>query len=608
MSLMKNPKNRSLLTLDLISNDLVQHKGLWVMLCRVTNIDLETKDDSDKEAIMFVFQQILNSLNLHVMLIQRKKPIDYFPNIARVKAGLSRTGQPQIKEYGKRYIEYLENVAIGKLDTENFIAIKLDRSYSYEEAKSIFEGIKAQLQMAFKKIGVEFSQIEPLELTRTLAIPSFIKEEVDYAAFGDKFIRTYIIQDYPRSAFPNWLSPLINFPHPIEITQHLQPYPKEKMIRDLELATSKIQSTLEMQAKAGYVLSSELVVKRDDVQELLDRLASGKDSIIETSFYVTISGDTIEKLDHVGHQVESILRQIGVRFRRARKQMNKAIQSILPVCDNKLKGKDSYMFDTKSLATLIPFTRKDLYNGGILYGINEETSELISFDRWGMMNPNMLVLGTAGAGKSMFAKVVEVSRQLANGVSVIIIDHNGEYSKVCELFGGQYVYIEDGEKPDWNKQLLVFGGHKTKSLLAIWNYISSVENKRPRVLIIEEFHNILNESPLLMVTVMREIRKHYVAPTLITQNITEFLKSVEGKQIMDLCSIKILLRQGDNDMEEVQKLFDLSKYERMYLKTCSEGYGYLFSDKFKSKFKVDFTAEEMELLTTNPRDLYGGVE
>lgn len=605
MQAMRNLKSRPLFVLDTICNDLVKHKGLWVMLCRVSNVDIETRDKSDQEAILYVFQQILSSLNLHIMFIQRKTPIDYFPNIARVKAGLLETSQPQVKEYGKTYIEYLETVSKGKLTTENIIAIKLDRSYEYGQAKSVFDGIKAQLQTAFKKIGMQFDQVEPVELTSKLSLPSFIKEEIDYAAFGSRFIRTYVVLDYPRNGYANWLGALINFSRPVEITQHLHPYPKEKMIRDLEVTIAKLQSNMELQAKAGYLVSSELIVKRDDTKELLDRLASGKDSIIQMSFYVTISGDSLDELEHASHQIESVFRQLGLKHRRARKQMDKAIRSIAPLCDDKLK-QDAYMFDTRSLSTLVPFTRKDLYSGGILYGINEETSELISFDRWDMANPNMVVMGNPGYGKSMFAKVVEIARQMINGASVIVIDHNGEYGKICEIFGGQYLYLDDGEQPDWNRKLIVFAGNKIRSLREIWVHITTIENKRPTVLIIDEFHNILREAPMLILTVMQEIRKHYVAPTLITQNISEFLKSVEGKQILDLCSIKILLHQGDNDMEEVEKLFDLSKYERMYLKTCDPGHGYIFSDKFKSKFKVDYTAEEERVLSTNPKDVYGG--
>jgi hypothetical protein len=101
---------------------------------------------------------------------------------------------------------------------------------------------------------------------------------------------------------------------------------------------------------------------------------------------------------------------------------------------------------------------------------------------------------------------------------------------------------------------------------------------------------------------MREIRKNYVSPTLITPNAKEFLRSDEGQMIYDNCYMKFLMNQGDNDMEEIEHLFGLSKEEKLYLKTCPEGYGYLYTKLFKSKFKVVYSSKEHHILTTKPKE------
>jgi type IV secretory pathway VirB4 component len=362
------------------------------------------------------------------------------------------------------------------------------------------------------------------------------------------------------------------------------------------VAIAKMESTLNMQIESGSVPSADLKVRIKDTEELMERLASGKDRIIETSFYITISADSLDKLNTISHEAESVFRQIELTVRRARKQMNKAIKSMLPICNDALM--EIYTFDTKSLSTLVPFTARNFTNGGILYGISEESSELITIDRYAMPNPNKIILGSSGYGKSMLAKVVDISREMVNQTQIIVIDHNYEYKKICETMGGQYV--EEGDAPNWNNQMLVFGGNKTKALRTIWKHITTT-SFRKRGLIIDEFHNILHEDAELILTVIREIRKYYTAPTLITQNIIEFLRSDQGKMIMDLCATKILMRQGDNDLEEVTKLFDLSKYERLYLKTCDKGYGYIFTSGYKTKLKVVYSEKEEQILTTDPR-------
>jgi hypothetical protein len=76
--------------------------------------------------------------------------------------------------------------------------------------------------------------------------------------------------------------------------------------------------------------------------------------------------------------------------------------------------------------------------------------------------------------------------------------------------------------------------------------------------------------------------------------------SEEGQMISDNCSIKVFLRQGENDLQEVTRLFNLTKEEKNYLAICPIGYGYLYTDLFKTKFKVDYSEREEDILSTNP--------
>jgi hypothetical protein len=117
---------------------------------------------------------------------------------------------------------------------------------------------------------------------------------------------------------------------------------------------------------------------------------------------------------------------------------------------------------------------------------------------------------------------------------------------------------------------------------------------------LEEFHNILRKDKELLLQVAKEVRKSGTAPTFITQNVKEFAISEEGQMIFDNCSIKVLLRQGENDLQEVERLFSLSKNEKMYLANCPIGYGYLYTDLYKVRFKGHYSEREEDILTTNP--------
>ena len=61
---------------------------------------------------------------------------------------------------------------------------------------------------------------------------------------------------------------------------------------------------------------------------------------------------------------------------------------------------------TSSTAVFVPFTTQELFQGGeaLYYGLNALSNNMIMVDRKQLKNPNGLILGTPGSGKSFSAK------------------------------------------------------------------------------------------------------------------------------------------------------------------------------------------------------------
>lgn len=579
-----------------IQDNLVQHNGYWLIVLKVQSIDIDNKSDSDKEATLTVFQNILKSLPSESQIIFRKTPLDFSEQIERLESNIRLSPHKKIKEYGEVYVEYLKEVSKSKLDKINYLILKTERRVALDEGRYYLEGVMNTIKQAFSSLNMSVTQVIDEELVQLYKLPDFIKEEVDYFVYGEDYRRTYVIRDYPRTAFPNWLKPILSFSYPIELTQHFHPIGRTTVMKQLEMNVAKLQSTMRLQEEHGDVVSSELLVRVKDTEDLLRRLASGEDLIVNTSFYITISANDLEILKYRSSELESYMRQCGLEYRTCRRQVIRGVISTLPICND--RQLDPYTFDTKSLSTMLPFTVQDYVDkDGILYGMNSEMTELISMNLWNMPNPTKIVLGKAGFGKSMLAKT-ETARHIINGVQALILDHSGEWKIFCDILGGQYIY--DLNSVNWNCHLIVFDESvKINALQALWSKIKS-EDIKQRVLVLEEFHNILRKEKELMLQVVKEVRKTGVAMTLITQNVRDFLMTEEGQMIMDNCSIKVFLRQGENDLQEVERLFNLTKQEKNYMSICPRGYGYLYTDLYKTKFKVDYSEREEEILSTNP--------
>ena len=86
----------------------------------------------------------------------------------------------------------------------------------------------------------------------------------------------------------------------------------------------------------------------------------------------------------------------------------------------------------------MPFTTQELFqNGGetLYYGLNALSNNLIMVDRKKLKNPNGLILGTPGSGKSFSAKREITNAFLVTDDDIIICDPEAEYFLPCAAFG-----------------------------------------------------------------------------------------------------------------------------------------------------------------------------
>ena len=83
---------------------------------------------------------------------------------------------------------------------------------------------------------------------------------------------------------------------------------------------------------------------------------------------------------------------------------------------------------TSSVAIFVPFTTQELFQDGkeALYcGLNALSNNLIMVDRKLLKNPNGLILGTPGSGKSFSAKREIANVFLVTNDDIIICDPGG---------------------------------------------------------------------------------------------------------------------------------------------------------------------------------------
>ena len=92
----------------------------------------------------------------------------------------------------------------------------------------------------------------------------------------------------------------------------------------------------------------------------------------------------------------------------------------------------------------MPFTTSELFQkgmGALYYGINALSNNLLMADRKLLKNPNGLILGTPGSGKSFSAKREIVNVFLITDDDIAILDPENEYSALVEVLMGSNSYL-----------------------------------------------------------------------------------------------------------------------------------------------------------------------
>ncbi len=270
--------------------------------------------------------------------------------------------------------------------------------------------------------------------------PPAIEIDFDYIKIGSTYWRTLFVVGYPRYVQANWLSPLINFEHTLEISMYQYPVEAKGVLDDLKRKITEMEATITTDIQHGHVIDPSVSAALEDAQMLQDELVKGQERFFQFGLYVSVPADTLEELNTISKQVESTMGALLLVPKHATLQMEEAFKTTLPQATDHLYITRN--MDTTSLATTFPFISSSLTsNTGIMYGINEHNGSLVIFDRFSQENANSVIFAKSGAGKSYLVKL-EALRSLMFGTEIIVIDPEEEYKNLCEAIGGEYISFD----------------------------------------------------------------------------------------------------------------------------------------------------------------------
>lgn len=272
-----------------------------------------------------------------------------------------------------------------------------------------------------------------------LISPAAFSIRPNYLMLNDWYVRTLFVFTYPRFLFTNWLSPIINFDVTMDISMFIYPVESKTAMTELRRKVTELESTWQIEREKGMIRNPELETAIGDIEVLREQLQKGETRLFQYALYFTLYAKSLEDLDALTKQLESMLGGSLIYTKNAILQMEQGFNSCLPLGLDQLHVVRN--MDTGSLSTVFPFISTSLTsNEGILYGLNRHNNSLIIFDRFKMENANMVVFAKSGAGKS-YAVKLQILRELMWDRDVIVIDPEDEYKSLSEAVGGTYIPI-----------------------------------------------------------------------------------------------------------------------------------------------------------------------
>ena len=346
-------------------------------------------------------------------------------------------------------------------------------------AKPRLERVEADISGNFKKLGVQSRPLSGLERLEILhgqlhpggtepfsftwgQIPATGLSTKDFIApesfdfrmgrlfrMGATWGAASYMQIMASELSDKLLAELLEVDAEMTITMHIQTVDQAKAIKTIKGKVSDIDKMkVEEQKKAvrsGYdmdILPPDLVTFSQDAKNLLTDLQSRNERMFLLTFLVVNTAATRRELDNDLFTVSGIMQKYNCSLKRLDFQQEQGLMSSLPLAQNLIEIQRG--LTTSSTAIFIPFTTQELFQDrkeSLYYGLNALSNNLIMVDRKALKNPNGLILGTPGSGKSFAAKREIANAFLVSDDDVIICDPEAEYAPLVERFGGQIIRI-----------------------------------------------------------------------------------------------------------------------------------------------------------------------
>lgn len=451
-------------------------KNKYSLTYKFSDINYAVASKEDKEAMFLDYSELLNSFDSGAttkitVALRRINKKDFEKEI------LLPFKEDGLDIYRQEYNQMLLDKAIGSngMVREIYLTVSVVKK-NYEEAKNYFRRIGNDIVSHFAKLGSKCVELDAREKLRILHDFYRIGEEVnynldikelmkrghsfkdyicpdgfsfknDYFEMGKKFGRVLFLKDYASYIKDSFIAELTDMNQNMMMSIDVIPIPTDEAVREVENRLLGVETNItnwqrKQNANNNFsaVIPYDMEQQRKESKEFLDDLTTRDQRMMFANLTLVITADTKEQLDADTETVLITARKHLCQIAPLKYQQLNGLNTALPIGVRKIKNLRT--LTTESLAVLNPFRVQEIFDkGGIYYGENAISHNLIMVNKANLLNQSSFLLGVPGSGKSFSAKELIVFLALSTDDDILICDPEGEYSALVKAMGGEVIGI-----------------------------------------------------------------------------------------------------------------------------------------------------------------------
>lgn len=453
---------------------------LYSKLWRFSDVNYAVASDNDQLEMFLAHSAILNGL-----------PTDAVAQISIYNRQLNQNVfeemvSPTDYGYFAVYKEELKELLADKMSESNnivhekYITISTEQK-SIEEARTFFTRVSNDLTTDFARISSKITELDYFERLRIFydifrgntddvfqfdlrnemargthfvdtICPDSLEFKSDHIKIGDRYASVLFLREYPSFLKDSMLSELTDFSRSMMVSVDIQPIPTDEAAKEvqkkllaIETDITKWQQKQNMNNNFSANIPYSLEQMRKEIKEFLDDLTTRDQRMMFVTVTLVHFADTLTELKSDTETLQSIGRKHLCNFSVLKYQQEDGLKTVLPYGLVSIKAIRT--LTTESTAVLMPYKTQEIIDeGGLYYGVNAISHNLLLCNRKLLQNGNGFITGVSGSGKSFASKLEIALAAIFTNDDIIVCDPEREYSRLISKLGGTTIKLSASSK------------------------------------------------------------------------------------------------------------------------------------------------------------------